>query len=135
MIEDNGKLDRELRERVYKEHGQKASVDINKYTYGGNGSHWNGCEESHWDCKIRALEAQVKDLQEYHTLGEQFREASHNLVKELDDKNANFVSRLKEVAGEIERQVKKDKGLWNEGVGIGWALDKLRSIFPELEEK
>lgn len=26
------------------------------YIRGGNGSHWEGCEETHWDCKITKLE-------------------------------------------------------------------------------
>jgi hypothetical protein len=26
------------------------------YTRGGDGSHWEGCEETHWDCKIVHLE-------------------------------------------------------------------------------
>jgi hypothetical protein len=28
------------------------------YTRGGDGSHWEGCEETHWDCKIVHLEKQ-----------------------------------------------------------------------------
>ena len=28
-----------------------------RMTYGGNGSHWDGCAEVHWDCKIAQLEA------------------------------------------------------------------------------
>ena len=27
---------------------------------GGNGSHWEGCEEVHWDCRIAQLEAELK---------------------------------------------------------------------------
>lgn len=27
-----------------------------RYTYGGDGSHWEGCHETHWDCRIAWLE-------------------------------------------------------------------------------
>ena len=27
-----------------------------RYIKGGDGSHWVGCEETHWDCKIARLE-------------------------------------------------------------------------------
>ena len=27
-----------------------------RYIKGGGGSHWVGCEETHWDCKIARLE-------------------------------------------------------------------------------
>ena len=33
-----------------------------RMTYGGNGSHWEGCAEVHWDCKIAKLEAENKKL-------------------------------------------------------------------------
>ena len=23
-----------------------------RMTYGANGSHWEGCEDMHWDCKL-----------------------------------------------------------------------------------
>ena len=29
-----------------------------RWTYGDNGSHWEGCAEVHWDCKIAQLEAE-----------------------------------------------------------------------------
>ena len=29
-----------------------------QYTRGGNGAHWDGCAEVHWDCKIAELEAE-----------------------------------------------------------------------------
>ena len=34
------------------------------WTYGGNGSHWDGCAEVHWDCKIAQLEAENAASQE-----------------------------------------------------------------------
>ena len=33
-------------------------------TYGGNGSHWEGCAEVHWDCKIAQLEVELTALRE-----------------------------------------------------------------------
>ena len=30
---------------------------------GGNGAHWDGCENVHWDCKIAKLEARVAELE------------------------------------------------------------------------
>ena len=33
-------------------------------TYGGNGSHWDGCAEVHWDCKIAQLDAELTALRE-----------------------------------------------------------------------
>ena len=35
-----------------------------RWTYGGNGSHWEGCAEVHWDCKIAQLEAENAASQE-----------------------------------------------------------------------
>jgi len=35
---------------------------MDRMTYGGNGSHWEGCAEAHWDCKIAQLEAENKKL-------------------------------------------------------------------------
>jgi len=31
-----------------------------RWTKGGDGSHWEGCEDVHWDCKIAQLEAELK---------------------------------------------------------------------------
>ena len=32
-------------------------------TYGGNGSHWDGCENVHWDCRIVRLERRITELE------------------------------------------------------------------------
>jgi len=34
------------------------------WTKGGDGSHWDGCTDVHWDCKIAHLEAELARLQE-----------------------------------------------------------------------
>jgi hypothetical protein len=33
-----------------------------RYIRGGDGSHWEGCEETHWDCKIAKLERENAEL-------------------------------------------------------------------------
>lgn len=30
-----------------------------RWTKGGDGSHWEGCEDVHWDCRIAQLEAKL----------------------------------------------------------------------------
>lgn len=30
-----------------------------RYTRGGDGSHWDGCDETHWDCRIARLEKEL----------------------------------------------------------------------------
>ena len=34
-----------------------------RYIKGGDGTHWVGCEETHWDCKIARLEKENARLQ------------------------------------------------------------------------
>jgi hypothetical protein len=33
-----------------------------RYILGGAGSHWEGCEETHWDCRIAWLEEEITEL-------------------------------------------------------------------------
>ncbi len=33
-----------------------------RMTCGGNGSHWDGCVDVHWDCRIAQLEAELARL-------------------------------------------------------------------------
>ena len=33
-----------------------------QYILGGDGSHWEGCEETHWDCRIARLEQEISEL-------------------------------------------------------------------------
>ena len=35
-----------------------------RWTKGGDGSHWDGCEDVHWDCRIAQLETEIVRLQE-----------------------------------------------------------------------
>lgn len=36
--------------------------DYSGMTYGGEGSHWDGCEKVHWDCKIAHQEKLIELL-------------------------------------------------------------------------
>ena len=36
------------------------SLELLRWTKGGDGSHWDGCVDVHWDCKIAQLEAELK---------------------------------------------------------------------------
>lgn len=38
--------------------------ELQRWTKGGDGSHWEGCEEVHWDCRIAHLEKELARLQE-----------------------------------------------------------------------
>jgi len=33
-----------------------------QYILGGDGSHWEGCENTHWDCRIARLEQENAEL-------------------------------------------------------------------------
>lgn len=35
-----------------------------RWTKGGDGTHWEGCDEVHWDCKISKMEAESKRLRD-----------------------------------------------------------------------
>ena len=35
-----------------------------RWAKGGDGSHWEGCEEVHWDCRIAKLEKEIDRLKE-----------------------------------------------------------------------
>lgn len=34
-----------------------------RWTFGGDGSHWDGCENVHWDCALVRLTARVAELE------------------------------------------------------------------------
>ena len=36
-----------------------------RYTRGGDGSHWEGCDETHWDCKIAKLEKELAQMEAF----------------------------------------------------------------------
>ena len=37
-------------------------TDYRGMIYGGQGSHWDGCDQQHWNCRITLLEAENKRL-------------------------------------------------------------------------
>ena len=49
-----------------------------RWTKGGDGSHWEGCEEVHWDCRIAQLEAELARRDEK-------LEITDNLLKEATE--------------------------------------------------
>ena len=53
-------------------------------TRGGNGSHWHGCEETHYDCKIAHLERENDELKKVIAgLRLQLKTTTELLVEEL----------------------------------------------------
>ena len=34
-----------------------------RWTFGGDGSHWDGCENVHWDCALVHLTARIAELE------------------------------------------------------------------------
>ena len=34
-----------------------------RWTFGGDGSHWDGCDETHWDCALVHLTARIAELE------------------------------------------------------------------------
>lgn len=40
------------------------SMEKLRWTKGGDGSHWEGCDDVHWDCKIAKLEAENVTLKD-----------------------------------------------------------------------
>lgn len=53
---------------------------IENMTRGGDGSHWAGCEDTHWDCCIVALRIRIKPLE--HDL-DRYRAWNQTLQREL----------------------------------------------------
>lgn len=64
--------------------------DEGRYIRGGGGSHWDGCEETHWDCKILAMQKQINALEKTVIL--------------LTDTVIDLAKRIKELKIEIEKQ-------------------------------
>jgi hypothetical protein len=60
----NEELRHELDDRRLRVRELEAQLkDANgRYIRGGDGSHWDGCEETHWDCKIAKLERENAEL-------------------------------------------------------------------------
>lgn len=65
-----------------------------RWTQGGNGSHWAGCDETHWDCRILMLEGLLKELwpvvEEYHRVLRY-----HMMRRQNDKKFAELAARVR----------------------------------------
>lgn len=58
-----------------------------RWTSGGNGSHWDGCAEVHWDCKIAQLEARCNNLEQENA---KLKEANEDVQSRLDDYRQDY---------------------------------------------
>lgn len=71
----------------------KTLADVHKdgrWTVGGrNGSHWKGCEEVHWDCKIVHQAFQIADLQDQLNKCKPLI-ASNELINEIIEAGCDF---------------------------------------------
>ena len=73
------------------------------YIKGGDGSHWEGCEETHWDCKIAKLEkenVQLRDkaqwVDQYQANAELAKKQRDNALAEIEQLRADN-AKLREV--------------------------------------
>lgn len=55
-VKENGVLRSLVQDAIAKE-------ESSGMVRGGNGAHWDGCENVHWDCKIAKLERAVAELE------------------------------------------------------------------------
>jgi hypothetical protein len=100
------------------------------YIRGGDGSHWDGCHETHWDCRIRWLESQLVaaeaargDAEERSANAEAnlgnllaviFRDGGHRQAAIGDDKRAlveatDALAGLRDALGRISTIAFRDK--------------------------
>jgi len=73
-----------------------------RYTRGGGGSHWEGCDEAHWDCKIAKLE---KELVRRDETIARLKEAGDNLIQLANFKNKKaieYIDAWSELTKELE---------------------------------
>ena len=105
-----------------------------RYTKGGDGSHWEGCEDVHWDCKIAQLEAELaRRNEERNALADENRMLSERIQRLVDGAKSRdeIIARLKEDAERLyvllSHIVTKDKTY--EAV-----YEYHRALMKELEE-
>ncbi len=96
---------------------------------GGDGSHWDGCEGVHWDCKIERLETRIAEL-------EQRLEGGKSAARQVGE---YWVERLREEEARadlhaiLNRKVADALGL---SFGSDWAqLPKLVSALRAENER
>lgn len=83
-----------------------------RWTKGGDGSHWDGCEDVHWDCKIAQLEAEIA-----------------RLTAELST-SVEIIHKLKEDASRLADCVENSRETPN-----SMCLVQHRALMKKLEEK
>lgn len=76
-----------------------------RWTKGGDGSHWDGCDEVHWDCKIAKLEAENATLND---ASKTFAEIYDARVSALEAENKRLRSALEQIA---DNKWRTEKGL------------------------
>ena len=88
-----------------------------RYIKGGDGSHWVGCEETHWDCKIARLEKENARL----------KKAARNMIDKLNkiQNDSNFIGIF---------QMANIHGLTYNGENYSKEYDELLAILEEHEK-
>ena len=88
-----------------------------RYIKGGDGSHWVGCEETHWDCKIARLEKENARLQK----------AARNMIDKLNkiQYDSNYIGIF---------QMANIHGLQYNGENYSKEYDELLAILEEHEK-
>ena len=121
-----------------------------RYTRGGDGSHWEGCDETHWDCKIAKLEKELaRSEEERNAMAEDNRMLSERIQRLVEgaQRKDEIIQRLKEdaegLAGGIERVVDYTNNVnWcnacetaNDTHKPDCPITLHRQLMKELEEK
>ena len=68
-----------------------------RYIKGGDGSHWEGCEETHWDCKIKKLEAENAELRKAVEDAIEFAEEGWSYASDYFKEKWEYEKRLAEL--------------------------------------
>ncbi len=80
---------------------------MSDYIRGGSGSHWDGCDKVHWDCRIAKLE---EEIEMYKTADELRRIACISFQAEVEKgnsairENCNLRMRIQELESERDTQ-------------------------------
>lgn len=77
------------------------------WTKGGDGSHWEGCADVHWDCRIAQLEAELaRRNEERNALADENRMLSERIQRLVDGAKSRdeIIARLKEDASELSKK-------------------------------
>jgi len=80
---------------------------VSDFIRGGSGSHWDGCDQVHWDCRIAKLE---EEIEMYKTADELRRIACISFQAEVEKgnsairENCNLRMRIQELESERDTQ-------------------------------